>query len=121
MRNLLEQLREQTAALRDGQLKTNAALEDLRQRGGPPEMVHVADKMNQMEGLLQDLLNQMRERSPPVPPRDISEELTESGSETSSAMDRLRQRWEELNQERREPPTIYMPTPIRVGPSLEDQ
>jgi hypothetical protein len=121
LRDLLEQLRDQTAALRDGQMDTNAALEDMRQRGNAPDLVHVVDKMNNMEGLLQDLLNQMRERGPPIPPRDISEELTDSGSETSSAMDRLRQRWEELNQERREPPTIYMPTPIRLGPSLEDQ
>lgn len=123
LRDLLDQLKDQTSALRDGQDTTNEVLDEIRRRGTAPEVIQCVDKLGRLEDLLQNLLDQMPRSGPaPQPPREsAAESLFDSGSDTSSSINRLREMWDELNQARREPPTIYMPTPIRMGPSLEDQ
>jgi hypothetical protein len=122
VREMLDQLKNQTAALRDGQLATNGILEELRYKGAPPEVTEALEKLAHLEGLLNLLLSRGERAGPvPPPPTDIAESVIfDSGSETSSAIDRLRQRWEELNREREEP-LIYVPTPIRAGPTLDEQ
>jgi hypothetical protein len=121
LRNLLEYLRGQTAALQEGQEETKNLLTDLRdQRAVAPEMEEFGDKLAKIENLLNDLLSRGPSRARmPAPPSDIYE----SGSETSSALGRLQQRWDELQRgrEEREPLHIHMPIPLRFGPSLDEQ
>lgn len=120
LRELLDSLKDQTSVLRDGQAATNDMLEEIRRRGTAPEVIQALDKLGRLEDLLGSLLDRLPGTQPAPQPRE-RESFIDSGSETSSSIDRLRDIWDEINQARREPPTIYMPTPIRAGPSLDDQ
>lgn len=104
LRGLLEGLREQTDALRQGQESTNEALDELRGRA-------FDDKFHRLEDMLQHVLD--RSGAPIPPPSAEMDTADETASEASSG--RLRNRLEELMQRRREPPIIHQPTPRTPG------
>jgi hypothetical protein len=110
---LVDQLREQIEAMKEGQAAANDVLNELRERAMAPEIV---DKLAKLEDMLNNVLAQSRR--PPRPPTDT---MYSDESMTSSALERLRERWEEQTQMRDEPPTIYMPTPVPARPTLDEQ
>ncbi len=78
LHNLLNDLREQTGALWDGQISTNHMLDDLVQRRPPePDMTECNDRLRRIENLLDNILGGM------------AEEPSEAGSDTSSVLRRL--------------------------------
>ncbi|EGO01064.1 hypothetical protein SERLA73DRAFT_151625 [Serpula lacrymans var. lacrymans S7.3] len=131
LRELLEQLREQTTALWDGQVSTNHMLDELRQqRPGPQDNDEIYERLRGIESLLERVIDQtqihrqpmpMPQPQPQPPQPDISASVSESGSDPLADLESLRIRWEELSRSRREQIPIHMPTPVRTGPSLDDQ
>jgi hypothetical protein len=105
---MLDRLRDSINALKDGQGEMSESLNQLRDRGMPAEL---ADRLGRLENLLSNLVD--GGRGPPRPPQDS---IYSSGSETSSVLDRLAERWDEYRRDRAEPPTIYMPTPMPARP-----
>jgi hypothetical protein len=87
-------------------------LDELRQR-------HPQDNMELMERLqlLEDLINSLAEaQRHPRAPTPV-ESLFDSGSDISSTIRRLRERWEGSRQE---PQTLIAPMPVRPRTSLDD-
>jgi hypothetical protein len=111
---LVGELREQIDVLKEGQVAANDVLNELRERAMAPEIV---DKLAKLEDMLNSVLD--RSRRPPRPPTDTI--YSDDDSMASSALSRLRDRWEEQNEMRDEPPTIYMPTPLPARPTLDEQ
>lgn len=114
LRDLLDQLRDQTGALWDGQVSTNHMLDDLRGRRAD-DSANTNDRLRNIEGLLQQVLDQAA-RQAPAPP--LQSEYSTS-SDGMSDIDSVRRRWDDLTRSRQQP--IHMPTPVRTGPSLDDQ
>lgn len=123
LRDLLDELRNQTGALWDGQVSTNHMLDEMRDRR--PED-HT--ELNQRVRNIEDLLQQMIDRPVPQPTlptptpqresRPPQESVYSTSSDETSDLDSLRRRWEELARNRQQ---IHMPIPVRTGPSLDDQ
>src|SRR6266446_2463340 len=115
IREVLDGVKAQTDDLRDGQLWTNNVLDDLRQRSTPPpDNTELVERLQRLE----DLINRLAEaqRHPRAPPTPI-ESLFDSGSDISSTIRPLRERWDGI---RREPSTLIAPTPVRPRTSLDD-
>ncbi|KAH9169356.1 hypothetical protein EDB89DRAFT_1479631 [Lactarius sanguifluus] len=115
IRDVLDAVKGQTDALWDGQLSTNHVLDELRQR-----VPRTQDNTELVERLqrLEDLINRLADaqaRARALSPQP--ESLFDSGSDTSTAIRRLRERWDRM---RRETPTLIAPTPMRPRTSLDD-
>ena len=143
IRDMLTQLREQTAALWEGQTSTNHMLDELRQtRPAPPDNTEIIDRLHHIETLIETF----RSTSQDTTRRDerVAQEQTETiiteaiererrrreeleGSVTESEdsradADSLLSRWGEMlrGRERGRPP-LHMPAPRQAGPSLDEQ
>ena len=114
IRDVLDRVKEQTDALWDGQLSTNHVLDELRQR-----VPRVQDNAELVERLqrLEDLINRLADAQPRARAPSPRESLFDSGSDTSGAIRRLRDRWDRM---RRETPSLIAPTPMRPRTSLDD-
>lgn len=113
LRDILDQLKDQGAALWEGQVSTNHMLDELRDRR--PDNAELLNRFARLEDLVQQALD--RSRQGPVPD-DVS--IYASGSDGMSDIDSLRRRWDELNRARGIRPPAQ-PIPVRAGPSLSDQ
>jgi hypothetical protein len=114
LRDLLDQLRDQTGALWDGQVSTNHMLDDLRGRRAE-DNADLNDRLRNIEGLLQQVLDQASRQAPRPPlPSEYS-----TSSDGMSDLDSIRRRWDDLTRSRQQP--VHMPVPVRTGPSLDDQ
>ena len=112
IREVLDGVKAQTDDLRDGQLWTTNVLDELRQRC-PPENTELMERLQRLEDLINRLAEAQRH------PRALTpvESVFDSGSDISSTIRRLRERWEGLRQE---PHTLIAPTPVRPLTSLDD-
>jgi hypothetical protein len=108
----LDGVKAQTDDLRDGQLWTTNVLDELRQRG-PPDNTELTERLQRLEDLINRLAEAQRHPRAPTP----VESLFDSGSDISSTIRRLRERWDGLRQE---PQTLIAPTPVRPRTSLDD-
>lgn len=114
IREVLDAVKDQTDALWDGQLSTNHLLDELRQRvPRGQDNAELVERLQRIEDLINRLADAQRRTRPPTP----EESLFDSGSDTSTAIRRLRERWDRL---RRETPTLIAPTPLRPRTSLDD-
>ena len=114
IRDVVDAVKAQTDALRDGQLSTNDMLDELRQRCPvPQDNSELVERLQRLEDLINRLADAQRRARGPTP----EESLFDSGSDTSTAIRRLRERWERM---RGEPPTLLAPTPLRPRTSLDD-
>lgn len=114
LRDLLEQLRNQTGALWDGQVSTNHMLDDLRGRRADDD-TETGNRLRNIEGLLQQVLDQSARQAPRPP----LESVYSTSSDALSDLDSIRRRWDDLTRRRQQP--IHAPIPVRTGPSLDDQ
>jgi hypothetical protein len=117
LRDILDAIRNQTDGLRNEQVATNRRLDGLAEP--VPEL---NGKLNRLEDLLQNVLEQIRPREglPPVePPVSERPESFLQGSDMSD-LDSLRRRWDELTRARQEQQGPAQPTPVRPGPNLND-
>lgn len=114
LRDLLNQLRDRTGALWDGQVSTNHMLDDLRGRRAA-DQADLSGRLENMENLLQQLLDQASRQAPRPP----LESIYSTSSDAMSDLDSIRRRWDDLTRRRQQP--IHMPIPVRTGPSLDDQ
>jgi hypothetical protein len=115
IREVLDAVKAQTDALRDGQLSTNDILDELRQRRPElPDNMELVERLQRLEDLINRLADAQRRARAPTPEQ---ESLFDSGSDISSTIRRLRQRWENM---RGETPALIAPTPIRPRTSLDD-
>ena len=114
LQDLLNQLRDQTGALWDGQVSTNHMLDDLRGRRAE-DQADLNDRVRNIEGLLQQLVDQAS-RPAPRPP---IESVYSTSSDGMTDLESIRRRWDDLTRSRQQP--IHMPTSVRTGPSLDDQ
>jgi hypothetical protein len=112
IREVLDGVKAQTDDLRDGQLWTTNVLDELRQRS-PPDNTELVERLQRLEDLINRLAEAPRHPRAPTP----VESLFDSGSDISSTIRRLRERWEGLRQE---PQTLIAPTPVRPRTSLDD-
>jgi hypothetical protein len=112
IREVLDGVKAQTDDLRDGQLWTSNVLDELRQRS-PPDNTELVERLQRLEDLMNRLAEPQRHPRAPTP----VESLFDSGSDISSTIRRLRERWEGLRQE---PQTLIAPTPVRPRTSLDD-
>jgi hypothetical protein len=112
--DLLNQLRDRTGALWDGQVSTNHMLDDLRGRRAE-DNADLNGRLRNVEGLLQQLLDQSSRQAPRPP----LESVYSTSSDAMSDLDSIRRRWDDLTRRRQQP--IHMPIPVRTGPSLDDQ
>ena len=112
IREVLDGVKAQTDDLRDGQLWTTNVLDELRQRS-PPDNTELVERLQRLEDLINRLGDAQRQPRAPTP----VESLFDSGSDISSTIRRLRERWEGLRQE---PQTLIAPTPVRPRTSLDD-
>ena len=114
IRDVIDAVKAQTDALRDGQLSTNEMLDELRERCPvPQDNRELVERLQRLEDLINRLADAQRRARAPTP----EESLFDSGSDTSTAIRRLRERWERM---RGEPPTLPAPTPLRPRTSLDD-
>ena len=112
IREVLDGVKAQTDDLRDGQLWTNNVLDELRQHC-PPDNTELVERLQRLE----DLINRLAEAQRHPIAQTPVESLFDSGSDISSTIRRLRERWEGLRQE---PQTLIAPTPVRPRTSLDD-
>jgi hypothetical protein len=112
---ILDRIRDHIKGLRDGQAAMDDAINEIRDRGMAPS---INDKLDNMENMLNDVLAS-RERT--GPPRLGTDSMYSTGSESSSALDRLADRWNEMRGQREDIPTIYMPTPVPARQTLDEQ
>ena len=114
IRDVLDRVKDQTDALWDGQLSTNHVLDELRQR-----VPRAQDNTELIERLqrLEDLINRLADAQARARGPSPEQSLFDSGSDTSTAIRRLRERWDRM---RRETPTLVAPTPMRPRTSLDD-
>jgi hypothetical protein len=112
IREVLDGVKAQTDDLRDGQLWTSNVLDELRQRG-PPDNTELVERLQRLEDLISRLTEAQRHPRAPTP----VESLFDSGSDISSTIRRLRERWDGLRQE---PQGLIAPTPVRPRTSLDD-
>ncbi|KAF8491309.1 hypothetical protein F5888DRAFT_1865451 [Russula emetica] len=109
---VLDGVKAQTDDLHDGQLWTSNVLDELRQRC-PPDNTELVERLQRLEDLINRLGEAQRHPRAPTP----VESLFDSGSDISSTIRRLRERWDGLRQE---PQTLLAPTPVRPRTSLDD-
>ena len=109
---VLDGIKVQTDDLQDGQLWTSNVLDELRQRS-PPDNTELVERLQRLEDLINRLGEAQRHPRAPTP----VESLFDSGSDISSTIRRLRERWEGMRQE---PQTLIAPTPVRPRTSLDD-
>ena len=115
IRDVLDAVKDQTDALWDGQLSTNHVLDELRQRvPRTQDNAELLDRLQRLEDLINRLADAQARARAPSPER---ESLFDSGSDTSTAIRRLRERWDRM---RRETPTLIAPAPMRPRTSLDD-
>ena len=112
IRETLDGVKAQTDDLRDGQLWTNNVLDELRQHC-PPDNTELVERLQRLEDLINRPGEAQRQPRAPTP----VESLFDSGSDISSTIRRLRERWEGLRQD---PQTLIAPTPVRPRTSLDD-
>jgi hypothetical protein len=114
IREVLDAVKAQTDALEDGQQSTNNILDDLRQRCPLlPDNTELVERLQRLEDLINRLADaQRRARATPE-----QESLFDSGSDTSTAIRRLRERWDRI---RLGTPPLIAPTPQRPPTSLDD-
>lgn len=127
IRDLLNGLRREVDNLRNGQDAANRTLEDISRR---PQVVErdapdYGDRFARIEALLNDLLNRPaaeRAGPPPTeraqPPQPEGESDYETSTDTSSMFRNFR---DILDRSRRDVPPLHMPTPVRAGPTLDEQ
>jgi hypothetical protein len=114
IRDVLDAVKAQTDALKDGQLSTNNVLDELRKRGPVlPDNTELVERLQRLEDLINRLADAQRRARAPTP----QESLFDSGSDTSAAIRHLRERWERMRQDI---PTVMAPTPLRPQTSLDD-
>ena len=119
----LREIQDQLQALRDGQATARDLLEALRQREIPVPEDHTAELANRLqriEDLIRALSEQGHPRGPPVPevpPEEPASARTESISESTDSLGRLRDILENLARPDEEP---HMPAPVTAepGPSM---
>ncbi|KAI9513417.1 hypothetical protein F5148DRAFT_4214 [Russula earlei] len=115
IREVLDAVKAQTDALEDGQLSTNNLLNELSQRCPlPQDNTELIERLQRLEDLINRLADAQRRARASTPER---ESLFDSGSDTSTAIRRLRERWERMT---REPISLIAPTPQRPRTSLDD-
>lgn len=115
IRGVLDAVKAQTDALRDGQLSTNNLLDELYQRCPlPQDNEDLVERLQRLEDLINRLADAQRRAAAPT---SEGESLFDSGSDTSTAIRRLRERWERM---RRGTPPLIAPTPLRPRTSLDD-
>jgi len=114
IREVLDAVKAQTDNLYDGQASTNHLLDDLRQRCLPQDNTELVNRLQRLEDLINRLADEQRRARAPTPER---ESLFDSGSDTSTAIRRLRERWERM---RGDMPALIAPTPLRPRTSLDD-
>ena len=131
LREVLDNVLREISTLRDGQDATKRAIEEIAL---PPPVVQrdvpdVTDRLARLESLLGDVLNRLATPAGPEAPRaaptprppperdDISESLY-TASDSSSIFRTVR---DFLDRSRREPHPIHVPTPVRSGPSFDEQ
>lgn len=112
-RDVLAQIQQELAALRDGQAVTSQTLDELRSRPSVPD---ISDCCRRIEETLQHLMDQTR-RPPRTAQDDVSEALYPSGSDTS-LLEHLRRFREEVSGDL---PPLQMPIPVRAGPSIDER
>ena len=106
LRDLLENLRERTAALWDGQISTNEKLDELRERRPPvQDNSETNSRLRRIESLLDHILQNVTPRQEPSSPS------YETGSDTASA---VRQFIDRLQSMRPVEGRLHQPTPIRA-------
>jgi hypothetical protein len=110
IQGLLEGVKNQVLDLWNGQLATHDMLNELRGHLPLPE----SDIPNRLRAI-EDLIRNIRRRSD----GSLLTRETESGSDISD-LDRLRERLADITAQSDQPP-IHMPTPTRVGPSLDEE
>ncbi|TFK53121.1 hypothetical protein OE88DRAFT_1807017 [Heliocybe sulcata] len=110
----LEQLKQQSNALRDAQDSTNDMLGWLRDREVPvPDLTEFSDRIQRLEDLLRGAFERLQQPE---------ESLYESApSETSSDRERLQRILGRIGGRPEEPPVIRMPVPVRATPSIDAQ
>ncbi|KAH9993287.1 hypothetical protein BJV74DRAFT_884401 [Russula compacta] len=114
IREVLDAVKAQTDDLQDGQSSTNRLLNELRDRCPlPQDNTELVERLQRLEDLINRLADAQRRARAATP----EESLFDSGSDTSTAIRRLRERWERM---RRETPTLSAPTPLRPRTSLDD-
>ena len=116
LQDLLDRMRDQLAALWDGQLSTNHMLDELRGRTPVgPDNAEMLARLRAIEDLLQQVLN----RSQPLRPAPSeSSRETESSSDPFSDLERLRQRLRDFPAQREQPAPAQ---PMQPGISLDEE
>ena len=115
IREVLDAVKAQTDALQDGQQSTNDILDDLRQRCPLlPDNTELVERLQRLEDLINRLADAQRRARAPTPEQ---ESLFDSGSDTSTAIRRLRERWDRM---RLGTPSLIAPMPQRPPTSLDD-
>ncbi|EMD36982.1 hypothetical protein CERSUDRAFT_95250 [Gelatoporia subvermispora B] len=113
LRDSVDTLRDMMDAMLRNQDATNQTLNELQGRRD------LNDKLQRIEDAVQRLLDAAQQPREPPPPEDVSESMYPSESDTSSLLARLAR----LGERRAEMPMpqILQPTPIRAGPSFDEQ
>ena len=115
IREVLDAVKAQTDALQDGQQATNNILDDLRERCPLlPDNTELVERLQRLEDLINRLADAQRRARAPTPEQ---ESLFDSGSDTSTAIRRLRERWDRM---RLGTPSLIAPMPQRPPTSLDD-
>jgi hypothetical protein len=115
IREVLDAVKAQTDTLRDGQLSTNNLLDELYQRCPlPQDNRDLVERLQRLEDLINRLADAQRRAAALT---SEGESLFDSGSDTSTAIRRLRERWERM---RRGTPPLIAPTPLRPRTSLDN-
>ena len=90
IRDVLDTVKAQTDSLRDGQLSMNDMLDELHDRCPvPQDNRELVERLQRLEDLINRLADAQRRARAPTP-----EESFDSGSDTSTAIRHLRERWE---------------------------
>ncbi|KAG9313810.1 hypothetical protein JVU11DRAFT_6171 [Chiua virens] len=130
IRDMLTQLREQTAALWDGQSSTNHMLDELRQsRPVPPDNREVLGRLDHIETLIQEMSNirdttreHTTQRDERVETVRVSDRVREESVVDSEDDASLLSRWESMVESRRRGRIpSHIPPPRQAGPSLDEQ
>ncbi|KAG1853672.1 hypothetical protein F4604DRAFT_1933098 [Suillus subluteus] len=120
LRDMLISLREQTAALWEGQVSTNHVLDELREtRSGPLDTTEFNDRFHAIEVILRQLINRRVETERPVHIQPPSESISDVGTDVDA--EDFQQRWQDWTRLLRDRVPLAAPQPRRARGNIDDE